>query len=99
MHVTNKKLQKMVGEINRATDVGDPWIRKPNGEMESTPGALVLDYNIYGYQLQMICNEAGAIREQSSYMTAREMYHRLRGMYEALHITAEIEACENNAYC
>jgi len=88
----------MLDEINRATDVGEPWHRKPNGEMESTPGALVIDHNIGGYQLQMICNEDGAVREQSSYMTAREMYQRLRGMYEALHITAEIEACEENAY-
>lgn len=98
MRVTSKKLKKMVDEINRATDVGEPWIKKPNGEMESTPGALVIDHNISGYQLQMMCNENGAVREQSSYMTAREMYHRLRGMYEALNITAEIEACENDAY-
>lgn len=98
MRVTSTQLHKMVDDINRATDVSGPWIKKPGGGMESVPGALVLDHNSGGYQLQMMCNEDGAVREQSSYMTAREMYHRLRGMYEALHITAEIEACETNAY-
>ena len=98
MRVTGVKLQRQLDEINRATDVGSPWIKKPNGGMVSVPGSLVLNYSSGSYQLQMICNELGDVREQSLYMSAREMYHRLRGMYEALHISDEIEACEIQAY-
>lgn len=96
MRVTSEKLKKMVDEINRAAGLGHPWDHV-DGVLQSTPGAYVLEHNISGYQLHMMCNYDGAVREQSSYMSAREMYHRLRGMYEALQLEAEVKACKLRA--
>ncbi len=91
MRVTSKMLHRMVDAINSAADLGD----------KTTPGALVLAQNDSGYQLQMVCNYHGAVAEtvraQSGYMPAREMYSRLRGYYEALHIQAEVECCKRMA--
>ena len=96
MRVTSEKLKKMVDEINLVAGLGNPW-GHVDGVWQSMPGAYILEHNISGYQLQMICNFDGAVREQSSYTSAREMYHRLRGMYEALHLDAEVNACKLRA--
>lgn len=82
MRVTSAKLLKMLERINTRLQPGSDHL---------TPGYLALEQNINGYQLQMIVNFGGAVHEQSGYLTAREMYNRLRGYEEAFILEEEIK--------
>lgn len=96
MRVTQKRLEGMVEELNKAMGLPTAWTKTANGP-QSNPGSLVLDTAYGGYRLAMISTYGGGEKDISGFCTARELYNFILGLDRYRHLQQEVAAAKAHA--